>query len=295
MVVESPAKARTIGQFLGDGYRVMATRGHVRDLPAKAGSVKPEDGFAMVYETGKGAARTLGAMAKEVRRADVLVLATDPDREGEAIAWQVLSWLREQDAVGEPRTPGLRPAGGDRAGFRRPLHRHLARRRRPPSLRRYLLRPRPSREPHQAAQGPARVGPHLLPEPARQPVPPRPAHRGLLADARPARCRAPQDAARLGRVRDPQGAPAQDRRPRGRKGRPHPHPLRFGLSGRRPVPPAGRASRGLGPLIAGAPCPANPSPFNLPTQTPPTSNPDAAWRRTQSHARIKSADKLRLR
>ena len=54
VVVESPAKARTIGQFLGDGYRVMATRGHVRDLPAKAGSVKPEEGFAMVYETGKG-------------------------------------------------------------------------------------------------------------------------------------------------------------------------------------------------------------------------------------------------
>ena len=79
----------------------MATRGHVRDLPAKAGSVKPEDGFAMVYETGRGAARTLGAMAKALRRADALVLATDPDREGEAIAWKVLSWLREQDAVGE--------------------------------------------------------------------------------------------------------------------------------------------------------------------------------------------------
>ena len=102
----------------------------------------------------------------------------------------------------------------------------------------------------------------LLPEPDRQPAPPRPAHRGLLADARPARCRAPQDDARLGRVRDPQGAPAQDRRPRRREGRAHPHPLRFGLSGRRPVPPAGRASRRRRPLIAGAPCPANPSPFN---------------------------------
>ena len=79
----------------------MATRGHVRDLPAKAGSVKPEDGLAMVYETGSGAAQTLGAMAKALRRADALVLATDPDREGEAIAWQVLSWLREQDAVGD--------------------------------------------------------------------------------------------------------------------------------------------------------------------------------------------------
>ena len=101
VVVESPAKARTIGQFLGGGYRVMATRGHVRDLPAKAGSVKPEDGFAMVYETGRGAARTPGAMAKALRRADALVLATDPDREGEAIAWQVLSGLRKQDAVGD--------------------------------------------------------------------------------------------------------------------------------------------------------------------------------------------------
>ena len=101
VVVESPAKARTIGEYLGDGYRVIATRGHVRDLPAKAGSVKPEDGFATVYETGKRAARTLGAMAKALRRADTLVLATDPDREGEAIAWQVVSWLRERDALGD--------------------------------------------------------------------------------------------------------------------------------------------------------------------------------------------------
>ena len=79
----------------------MATRGHVRDLPARARSVKPEDGFAMVYETGRGAARTLGAMAKALRRADALVLATDPEREGEAIAWQVPSWLRKQDVVGD--------------------------------------------------------------------------------------------------------------------------------------------------------------------------------------------------
>ena len=66
----------------------------------------------------------------------------------------------------------------------------------------------------------------------------------------------------LGRVRDPQEEPAQDRRPRRREGRPHPHPLRFALSGRRPVPPAGRAPGRRGPLIAGAPCPENPSPFN---------------------------------
>ena len=101
VVVESPAKARTIGRWLGPSWRVMATRGHVRDLPAKAGSVDPGDGFAMVFEAGKGAARTLGAIARALARADALVLATDPDREGEAIAWQVLDWLEARDALGE--------------------------------------------------------------------------------------------------------------------------------------------------------------------------------------------------
>ena len=108
VVVESPAKARTIGGYLGRDYRVIATRGHVRDLPAKVGSVKPGDGFAIVYETGKRAARTLGAVAKALAKAETLVLATDPDREGEAIAWQVLSWLAERDAIGD--VPVLRIA-----------------------------------------------------------------------------------------------------------------------------------------------------------------------------------------
>ena len=101
LVVESPAKARTIGRYLGPEYRALATRGHVSDLPAKAGSVKPDDGFAMVTETGRGAARTLGAVAKALGKADSLVLATDPDREGEAIAWEVLRWLEERDALGD--------------------------------------------------------------------------------------------------------------------------------------------------------------------------------------------------
>ena len=101
VVVESPAKARTVGGYLGRDYRVIATRGHVRDLPAKAGSVKPGDGFAIVYETGRRAARTLGALAKALKHAETLVLATDPDREGEAIAWQVLEWLTERDAIGD--------------------------------------------------------------------------------------------------------------------------------------------------------------------------------------------------
>ena len=103
VVVESPAKAKTIGAWLGPPYRVMATRGHVRDLPAKAGSVDPGDGFSMVYETGKAAARTLGAIARALENAEGLILATDPDREGEAIAWQVLDWLTERDAIGGRR------------------------------------------------------------------------------------------------------------------------------------------------------------------------------------------------
>ena len=103
VVVESPAKARTIGAWLGPPYRVMATRGHVRDLPAKAGSVDPGDGFSMVYETGKAAARTLGAIARALENAEGLILATDPDREGEAIAWQVLDWLTVRDAIGARR------------------------------------------------------------------------------------------------------------------------------------------------------------------------------------------------
>ena len=63
VVVESPAKAKTIGAWLGPAYRVMATRGHVRDLPSKTGAVNPDDGFAMRYEAGRRAARTLGAIA----------------------------------------------------------------------------------------------------------------------------------------------------------------------------------------------------------------------------------------
>ena len=97
VVVESPAKARTVGRFLGRGWRVLACHGHVRDLPAKAGSVKPDEGFAMVYGTaGRRAARALGAIRAALGDAEGLILATDPDREGEAIAWQGLCckvWL----------------------------------------------------------------------------------------------------------------------------------------------------------------------------------------------------------
>ena len=101
VVVESPAKAKTIRGYLGAGYRVIATRGHVKDLPAKDGSVDTAHDFAMVYVTKRGAGPPLGAIAAALREADMLILATDPDREGEAIAWQVLTWLRDRGALGD--------------------------------------------------------------------------------------------------------------------------------------------------------------------------------------------------
>ena len=101
VIVESPAKARTVRAHLGAGHTVIATGGHVRDLPAKDGSVDPAAGFAIAYATRRGAARTLRAIAAALKDVDTLVLATDPDREGEAIAWQVLTWLEENGALGD--------------------------------------------------------------------------------------------------------------------------------------------------------------------------------------------------
>ncbi|ARR52869.1 DNA topoisomerase I [Rhizorhabdus wittichii DC-6] len=89
VVVESPAKAKTIEKYLGPGHRVLASYGHVRDLPAKDGSVDPDNGFAMEWEAYADKSRQLKAIADEAKGADTLILATDPDREGEAISWHV--------------------------------------------------------------------------------------------------------------------------------------------------------------------------------------------------------------
>ena len=96
VVVESPAKAKTIEKYLGSGHRVLASYGHVRDLPPKDGSVDPEQGFAMEWETYPDKARQLKAIADEAKGADTLILATDPDREGEAISWHVQEVLRKR-------------------------------------------------------------------------------------------------------------------------------------------------------------------------------------------------------
>ncbi len=96
VVVESPAKAKTINKYLGPGYEVLASFGHVRDLPARDGSVDPDDDFRMLWEVDPKAQKRLNDIAKAVKGADKLILATDPDREGEAISWHVLEVLREK-------------------------------------------------------------------------------------------------------------------------------------------------------------------------------------------------------
>src|SRR5258706_4915127 len=99
VVVESPAKAKTIEKYLDPGYRVLASYGHVRDLPPKDGSVDPDDGFAMTWETYADKARQLKAIADEAKGAESLILATDPDREGEAISWHVQEVLAKKRAL----------------------------------------------------------------------------------------------------------------------------------------------------------------------------------------------------
>jgi len=100
VVVESPAKARTINKYLGGDYTVVASYGHVRDLPAKDGSVRPDRDFEMDWEVAKAAEQRLRDIARAVKGADHLYLATDPDREGEAISWHVHEVLRARNALG---------------------------------------------------------------------------------------------------------------------------------------------------------------------------------------------------
>src|SRR4051812_44338036 len=99
LVVESPAKAKTIGKYLGPGYTVLASYGHVRDLPAKDGSVRPDEDFAMDWEVDSSSQKRIDAIAKAVTKGGKLYLATDPDREGEAISWHVLDILARKKAL----------------------------------------------------------------------------------------------------------------------------------------------------------------------------------------------------
>jgi DNA topoisomerase-1 len=99
VVVESPAKAKTINRYLGGGYTVLASFGHVRDLPPKDGSVRPDEDFAMDWESDARGERQVGAIVKALKGAKNLYLATDPDREGEAISWHVRAMLEDKKAL----------------------------------------------------------------------------------------------------------------------------------------------------------------------------------------------------
>lgn len=100
VIVESPSKAKTINKYLGQDYQVLASFGHVRDLPAKNGSVLPDDDFSMIWEVGERSKKQLNEIIQAAKSADSLILATDPDREGEAISWHVLQVLKDKKALG---------------------------------------------------------------------------------------------------------------------------------------------------------------------------------------------------
>jgi DNA topoisomerase-1 len=103
VIVESPAKAKTINKYLGKNYEVYASYGHVRDLPAKDGSVDPDGDFAMLWDVDTKSAKRLSEIAKAVKDADKVILATDPDREGEAISWHVLEVLKAKRVLKDKR------------------------------------------------------------------------------------------------------------------------------------------------------------------------------------------------
>ena len=112
VIVESPAKAKTINGYLGKDYEVLASFGHVRDLPAKDGSVDPEQDFAMLWEVGDKSTKHMSDIVRAVKASDKVILATDPDREGEAISWHVLEVLRARKVL------------KDKTGRARHLQRH---------------------------------------------------------------------------------------------------------------------------------------------------------------------------
>ncbi len=99
VIVESPAKAKTIKKYLGKDFEVMASYGHVRDLEPKEGAVDPDGGFAMKYQPIEKSEKHVAAIARALKKADQLYLATDPDREGEAISWHLLEMLRERELL----------------------------------------------------------------------------------------------------------------------------------------------------------------------------------------------------
>jgi len=105
VIVESPAKGKTIKKYLGPDYEVLASYGHVRDLVPKEGAVDPENDFAMKYQTIEDKEKRIEDIAKALKKADQLLLATDPDREGEAISWHLVEELKERELLAPDAQP----------------------------------------------------------------------------------------------------------------------------------------------------------------------------------------------
>ncbi len=99
VIVESPAKCKTIAKYLGKDYVVLASFGHIRDVPSQDGMVQPDNDFAITYQISKDSTKHIKAISDAVKKADSLILATDPDREGEAISWHVLEVLKQKKAI----------------------------------------------------------------------------------------------------------------------------------------------------------------------------------------------------
>jgi DNA topoisomerase-1 len=99
VIVESPAKAKTINKYLGNDYKVIASFGHIRDLPSKNGSVLPEKDFAMKYEISDKSSKYVNEIIKSAKNASEIYLATDPDREGESISWHVMEVLKSEKVI----------------------------------------------------------------------------------------------------------------------------------------------------------------------------------------------------
>ena len=99
LIVESPSKAKTLKKYLGKDFEILASYGHVRDLVPKTGAVDPDDNFRMKYELIERNAKHVDAIARAVKDADIVLLATDPDREGEAIAWHLSEILKSRKAL----------------------------------------------------------------------------------------------------------------------------------------------------------------------------------------------------
>ena len=97
VIVESPAKAKTINKYLGKDYTVLASYGHIRDLPSKNGSVDPNNNFQMLWEIDSFSKKYLKDITDAAKNSSKIILATDPDREGEAIAWHVKEFLNEKN------------------------------------------------------------------------------------------------------------------------------------------------------------------------------------------------------